>query len=197
MQGALSGGIRSGRLYGMMGGAFEDLDKEEEATRAYRLALRLSPGDSGYRLSLARVLERRGRRPEAAAELRAALKSSPGDPACSGYLAYLYALEGINLAEAAQLAAAARNAQPRNARHLVAQGWVCYRRGRMKRARKLLELAVLRQPRATPFDHLGDACFALGLWRRAEYAWGRALELEPGRPGIRRKIQRLTELSRP
>jgi len=195
LQGALASGLLSGRLYGMLAGAFEDLGRFDQAGRAYRKAQQLSPRDTGYRLSLAELLERRGRRARAAGELRAALRVSPGEPACSGYLAYLYALEGINLEEAARLADIAMRAQPRNGKHLAARGWVLYRQGKVDEARKLLERAALLTPRAATFEHLGDACFALGLWRRARYAWSRALRMEPGRESVARRLERIGELA--
>jgi tetratricopeptide (TPR) repeat protein len=195
LQGAISSGISSGRLYAMLAACFEDLKRPQAAVRAYRKAQQLSPRDTGYRLSLARLLERRGRRAQAAAELRAALRVSPGDPACSGYLGYLYALEGINLEEAEQLIVRARRGAPRNGRHLAAQGWLRYRQGRVQKARKLLERAVLLRADAAAFEHLGDACFALGLWRRASYAWRRALELDPELAGPRLRLKRIEELS--
>jgi tetratricopeptide (TPR) repeat protein len=136
-------------------------------------------------------MERHGMRPEAAAELRAALRVAPGEARCSGFLARLYALEGINLDEAAELAAVARRARPREAEHIETEGWVRYRQGRVEEARELLELAALRSGRAETYERLGDACFALGLWRRARGAWRRALELEPDRPGPRRKLKRI------
>jgi tetratricopeptide (TPR) repeat protein len=196
MQGALSSGIRSGRLYGTMAKAFEDLDRFADAVNAYRLAQQLSPRDTGYRLSLARILERQGRRPQAAAEVRAALRVSPGDPACSHYLGHLYALEGINLEEAAQLIAVARRADGRNVRYLESEGLLLYRRGLVERARKLLELAALRGGGAEAYERLGDAYFALGLWHRADYAWKKALELDPRREGSRRKLDRIRRLRR-
>ncbi len=195
VQGAVSSGMRSGRLYGMMAACFEDLGRAEAAVRAYRKAQQLSPRDIGYRLSLGRLLERRGRRAQAAAELRAALRVNPEDPACSGYLAYLYALEGINLKDAEQLILTALRGAPRDGRHLAAQGWLRYRQGRVEEARKLLERAVLRRADAMAFQHLGDACFALGLWGRAGYAWHRALELDPELPGPRHRLKRIEELS--
>jgi tetratricopeptide (TPR) repeat protein len=194
MQGAVASGMKSGRLYGAMAGALEDVGRLEDAGRAYRRALQLSPRDSGYRVSLARLLERRGRRPQAAAELRAGLRASPGDPGCSYYLGYLYALEGINLEEAEKLVGTARRSDPRNGRYMDAQGWVFYRQGRVEKARKVLESAVLRWPRAEAFEHLGDACFALGLWRRARHAWSRALRLDPRRTGPRLKLERIKTL---
>ncbi len=195
MQGALASGIRSGRLYGMMAGSFEDLGRFEQAARAYRMAQQLSPRDTGYRLSLARLFERRGRRAQAAGELRAALRISPAEPSCASYLAYLYALEGINLKEAGRLAAIAMRTEPRNGTHMAVQGWVLYRQGRVDDARKILERAALLAPRSATFEHLGDACFALGLWRRAKYAWGRALKMEPGRDGVERRLERIGELA--
>ncbi len=190
-QGALASGIRSGRLYAVLAGALVDLGRLDAAARAYLRAQQLSPKDTGYRLELARLLERRGRRAAAAAELRAALRVRPGDAECSNFLALLYAREGINLEAAAGLAGAARRAEPASGRYLATLGWVRYRQGRIGEARRLLERAALRARQPEIYEHLGDACFALGLWRRAGYAWSKALELEPGRPGLRRKLGRI------
>ena len=124
-------------------------------------------------------------------ELRVALRGSPGDPECSSLLGYLYALEGINLDEAAELVTVARRADPGDGRYLRAEGWVRYRQGRVGEALRLLESAALHAPGPQVYEHLGDACYALGLWARARRAWQRALELEPGRAGTSRRLERL------
>ncbi len=191
MRGAIASGIRSGRLYAALAGALTDMGRSNEAGRAYRRAQQLSPKDIGYRLDLARLLARGGKPVQAAAELRAALRIRPGDPQCSSRLAGLYAQEGINLEEAAELVALALRADPGNGRYLGVEGWVRYRQGRIKQARRLLERAALRAREPAIFERLGDTCFALGLWRRARYAWSRALKLDPKLPGVRRKLGRI------
>jgi len=188
---ALGGGLKSGRLYGALAGALEAQGQPDEAARAYRRALALSPRDLYYRMSLAGLLEKQGRRSAAAAELRAALQVKPTDPACCNMLAWLYAREAINLAEAARLAETARLADPESGHYLHTLGRVRYRQGRVAESRTLLERAAMRAQDAIILEHLGDACFALGLWRRAGYAWRKALELDPGRPGPRRKLERM------
>ncbi len=193
LRGALASGMRSGRLYAALALALTDTGDLEEACRAYRRAQQISPGDVHYRLSLARLLERMGRRVQAAAEVRAALRNSPEDPECSNFLAYLYAQEGIRLEEAAARAATALRADSDNPRYLGTQGWIFYRQGLIAEARKALELAALKGADATGFEHLGDTYFALGLWRRAQLAWERALSMDSARPGLRRKLERITD----
>lgn len=191
-QAAIDSGLASARLQAALAGALEDGGRLDGAAAAWRRAVELAPDDLDHRLSLARLLERAGRRAEAAAELRAALVRKPGDPACSDALARLYALEGINLDEAGRLADRALAAAPENGRYLETLGWVRYRQGRAREALELLERAALREPgEAGIHERLGDACYALGLLRRARAAWTRSLELDKGRPGPDYKLKRL------
>ncbi|MHC4914873.1 MAG: tetratricopeptide repeat protein [Planctomycetota bacterium] len=193
LRGALASGMRSGRLYAALGAALADTGDLTEACRAYRRAQQISPDDVLYRLSLARLLERMGRRAQAAAELRAALMISPEDPECSSFLAVLYAEEGIRLEEAAERAATALRADPDSPRYLDAQGRVFFRQGLIDEARKALERAALKGAGAAGLERLGDAYFALGLWRRARVAWEKALGMGAPRPAVEKKLERITE----
>jgi tetratricopeptide (TPR) repeat protein len=191
LQGALSSGLSSGRVYAALARCLAASGKERDAIRAWKRALQLSPRDTGYRLEMARFLEGRGQRAEAAAELREALRISPEDPDCSSYLGYLYAMEGINLEEAGRLVSLACKRNPLNGSYLAAQGWLMFRRGRVREAHRLLEVAALRTGSARVYDHLGDSCFALGYWREARLAWLKAVELDPDMTVVKIKLKRL------
>jgi tetratricopeptide (TPR) repeat protein len=188
---ALDSGLKSARLNGALAEALADSGDAPGAVEAYRRAEEIAPADNYYRLALAALFAKLGRRAEAAAELRAALKSAPDDPAALNMLAYLYAQEGLNLDEAADLAGRALAAEKDNGHYLDTLGWVRYRQGKVAEALPLLERAALNAPEAVIHEHLGDACYALGLLRRARAAWTRARELDPGLPGPPRKLKRL------
>jgi tetratricopeptide (TPR) repeat protein len=193
---ALDSGLKSARLNGALAEALADSGDERGAAEAYRRAEEIAPADNYYRLALAALFAKLGRRAEAAAELRAALKSAPDDPPTLNMLAYLYAQEGLNLDEAAELAARALAAEKDNGHYLDTLGWVRYRQGQVAEALPLLERAALNAPEAVIHEHLGDACYALGLLRRARAAWTRARELDPSLPGPRRKLERLRQPAR-
>jgi len=191
LRAALDGGIKSARLHAALAEALAGSGQPGEAAESWRRAQDLAPKDNYYRLALAALLEKQLRRPAAAAELRAALENRPDDPAALNMLGYLYAQEGINLDEAAELVSRALAADPKNGHYLDSLGWVRYRQGRVEEALALLERAALAVPEAVVYEHLGDACYALGLNHRARSAWRKALELDKDSAAVERKLQRI------
>jgi tetratricopeptide (TPR) repeat protein len=190
LRAAIDGGLQSARLHGALAEALSETGDRRGAIEALRSAEEIAPRDNFYRMALARLYARGGQRAEAAAELRVALSASPDNAEALNMLGYLYAEEGINLEEAADMAARALAAEKDNGHFMDSLGWVRYRQGRAREALPLLERAAMLSPEPAIYDHLGDACYALGLFRRARAAWLKSKELDKDRPGVEHKLGR-------
>ncbi|HOX05034.1 MAG TPA: tetratricopeptide repeat protein [Planctomycetota bacterium] len=191
LRAAIASGAKSARLHGALAEALAAAGRGDEAADCWRRAQALAPRDAYYRLALASLFEKDGRRSAAAAELRALLEIHQDNAEALNMLGYLYAQEGINLEEAADLVGRALTAEPKNAHFLDSLGWVRYRQGRVEEALGILERAAMNAPEPVIYEHLGDACYALGLLNRARVAWRRAAELDREAPGPKRKLERL------
>ncbi|MEM6332972.1 MAG: tetratricopeptide repeat protein, partial [Planctomycetota bacterium] len=172
----------------------------DEAEAELRGALERWGGEAGasseLSLTLAVVLQRKGREAEAVAMKRRVLEDDPTHAPTANDLAYHFALEGVELDEALKLATMAARAEPGNAAYVDTLGWVYYKLGRFEEAVAELGRAValarqqerregldLSETRAVVNDHLGDANYRLGRVEDARRAWQRALRLAPEGPG--------------
>ena len=187
---AVADWTRLGDLYG-------ELDRSDEAIRAYDRALAMDGAGAGphplWALHLLRgsALHEAGRWPEALAALETARKLAPDNPVVLNYLGYAQLERRENLGEAEKLIREASRLQPDDAAITDSLGWAKYVRGDVPEAIGLLEKAVAGQP-ADPAinEHLGDAYYSAGRRFEARYAWEAALvhaeEKDAGR--LRAKI---------
>jgi tetratricopeptide (TPR) repeat protein len=128
-------------------------------------------------------------------ELRRLLRDDPADASVCNDLGYILADQGKSLAEAEALirkaiqldrdqkpirkAVDTENDQP-NAAYIDSLGWVLFQLGKLKDARREMELAVsLPEGASDPvvWDHLGDVYFRLDEKDRARSAWQKAEQL--------------------
>lgn len=110
------------------------------------------------------------------------------------YLGYLYADKGQNLDEAEELVKRAVALQPKNGFILDSLGWVYYQQKRYAEARTTLEASLALAPDdPVIWEHLGDACKALGDAAGARKAYENAVKLQPRdaapNPGLLKKLQ--------
>jgi tetratricopeptide (TPR) repeat protein len=144
---------------------------------------------------------------KAAAELQRLAKKHPDDPGYQNDLGYIWADHDMHLAKAEKLIRHALELdrkrrqknpeadQSENGAYLDSLGWVLFKQKKYKEAREVLEKAVKEKggQHIEIFDHLGDACMALGERQAAIQAWRRGLEVAGS---SRREQQRRAEVER-
>lgn len=124
--------------------------------------------------------ERAHQWPRAEADLKRALELAPEQPFVLNYLAYSWADQGFHLAEARQMLERAVEQRPNDGAIIDSLGWVLLRQGDTADAIKSLEHAAELEPEdATINGHLGDAYWAAGRHREAQFQWRRALVMNP------------------
>jgi tetratricopeptide (TPR) repeat protein len=126
------------------------------------------------------ALERANEWPRAEADFEHALRLSPDQPYVLNYLGYSWTEQGRNLAKARQMIERAVEQRPNDGSILDSLGWVTLRQGDVPGAVRWLERAVeLSSEDSTVNGHLGDAYWAAGRKREAQFQWRRALNLNP------------------
>ncbi len=120
---------------------------------------------------------------------RRAVQLAPDDPQALNFLGYLFADYQVNLDESVPLIEKALSRDPDNPYYLDSLGWAYFRLGRLPEAAKTLEQALVlggREPEI--YEHLGDVYRAQARAGDAKTQYRKALELEPGRQGVARKL---------
>lgn len=129
--------------YMNLGAALERLGRNDEASRAYRRAVLLSPADHMIHRNLGLTLGKLGATEEAEREFRTALSLKPDYADARGDLGWLFEREG-RWEEAREAYAVATNAQPRDMADRLGLGRVLVKLGRTAEATQIL-LAVLKE----------------------------------------------------
>jgi len=166
--------------------AYAQLGRHDAALRAHQRALALDPETPLLRIGFAETLAGAGRLAESENVLRAVGEAHPKSAAAHHALAQVLARRGD--ASGAELACSrALGIEPRNALFLATQAALLVAQSRWAEAVSALRCAVEINPlRGELFLQLGVALARLGQGDEARAALGRAVELEPANPEMRR-----------
>ena len=123
-----------------------------------------------------------------------ALRLDPANVSLMNNYAYFLTLEDKDLDKAERLSAKAVNAQPDNATFLDTYAWVFFKKGDYKLALIYIEHALSNDKgsNAEVLEHYGDILFMNGEPERAVEQWQKALELDPERELLKRKVDNKT-----
>lgn len=159
-------------------------ERFREAAEAYDQALARSGAGAtrDWPLFYARgiSLERSGNWAAAESDLLRALELAPEQPYVLNYLGYTWADQGQNLDRAQAMLLRATELRPQDGNIADSLGWVLFRLGKLPEAITWLEKAVELESRSSVInDHLGDAYWASGRQREAQFQWRRAMALDP------------------
>jgi len=190
-----------GDLQNFLGTALRQLERWPEAIAAFRRALALAPSNTNYFFDLASTLERSGAFDEAVAAFEQLLEIDPEHPYALNYLGYMFADRGIRLEESVRLLEEAVAKEPANGAFMDSLGWAYFRLGQTKKAEELLDQAIQLLDEEHPeedaviFYHVGDVAYALGKMDKAREYWRKSLEIDPGNPDVRTKLDQLEQPS--
>lgn len=179
---AVKGAAPTAADWARLGDLYGELDRREDAAKAYGAALVLAEqggsAQPAWALHLLRgaSLEEAGQWPEAKAALEAAYRLAPDQPVVLNYLGYAQLERRENMEEAERLIREASRLQPDDAAITDSLGWALYLKGEVPKAIPILERAAQGEP-ADPAinEHLGDAYYSMGRRFEARYAWKAAL----------------------
>jgi len=123
--------------------------------------------------------------------LKDVIEREPENHRALNHLGYFYAERGKNLQEAVSLIQAALKAEPENWAYLDSLGWAYFKLGRQPEALEKLQEAIRIHDGPVLREHLGSVYRATGDKKEAREQWLRALELDPEREGLKKKIEEL------
>jgi len=120
-----------------------------------------------------------------------ALKIDSSNVLILNNFAYSLAERNIRLQEALTMSKKSVDKEPKNSSYLDTFGWIYFRLGDYKKAKKNIEEAVkLENKNATLLDHLGDVHFKSGEKIKALEFWKSAFELDSTKTSIKTKIEK-------
>lgn len=175
-----------------LGMDYLELDQPKKAEVLLSQAIRSHPKDAQLRFQLGITYDRLGRFDEAVAEFLRVLQIDPKNAPAMNYLGYSYADRGIKLDEAEKYIQNALKLDPQNGAYLDSLGWVHFKQGKLAEAIPELERAVIAQPEALVYEHLGDANWADKKIERALQVWSKAYALDPDNKALKKKIDQAT-----
>lgn len=124
--------------------------------------------------------EQAGLQAKAAELLKKSIELDPANAAQAyNYLGYMWADLGENLEEAEALIKKALELDPENGSFIDSLGWLYFKKGEVEKAHKELLRAIelIKPEDAVVYEHLADACHALGKTAEALTYWQKAVAL--------------------
>ena len=119
-----------------------------------------------------------------------ALRISPGNTSAMNNYAYFLSLCGKDLDKAESMAAKAVYANPNNATFIDTYAWVFFKKKNYDMALLYIKSAISNadSPSADIYEHYGDILYMTGDHDEAVVQWEKALELEPTKELLQRKV---------
>jgi len=126
-----------------------------------------------YLVALGQCYQLSERDDKATSTLEKALQLRPRDVGFNNDVAYGWINQGIRLEEAERMIRYSVSQSPRNRAYLDTYGWLLYKKGEFKDAKKWLDRSLGNTKEADPvvLDHVGDTSWRLGLKKEAINYW--------------------------
>ena len=174
-----------------LGYTLNQLKNDKEALVHLNKALILEPDNIQVISVLAMIHESQKEYQISDSLYTSALKIDSSNVLIMNNFAYSLAERGIRLQEALTMSKKSIEAEPKNSSYLDTIGWIYFRLGDYKNAKKNIEEAVkLESKNATLLDHLGDVHFKLGEKIKAVELWKNAFDLDTTKTSVKTKIEK-------
>lgn len=174
-----------------LGYTLNQLKNDKEALVHLNKALIIEPNNIQVISVLAMIHESQKEYQISDSLYTSALKIDSANVLIMNNFAYSLAERNIRLQEALTMSKKAIDAEPKNSSYLDTIGWIYFRLGDYKKAKKNIEEAVkIENKNATLLDHLGDVHFKLGEKIKAVEFWKNAFEIDSTKTSIKMKIEK-------
>lgn len=169
------------------------LRDNQQAQQAYELLaeeLKQSPDEESLLYDAAMAAERAGQLDVMERLLRHLMQLNPQAANAYNALGYSLADRGVRLPEARALIEKAVQLSPDDAYIQDSLGWVQFRMGQLREARKTLEAAYKKRPDAEIAAHLGEVLWTLGEREAARRVWRDGLRLDAANETLDKTLKR-------
>ena len=122
--------------------------------------------------------------------LQRLIKLNPDAGHAYNALGYSMADRGVRLPEAKTLIEKAVQLSPDDAYIQDSLGWVHFRMGNVREARKILEAAYKKRPDAEIAAHLGEVLWTLGERDSARRVWREGIRLDADNETLKKTLKR-------
>ena len=174
-----------------LGYTLNQLKNDKEALVHLNKALIIEPNNIQVISVLAMIYESQKEYQISDSLYISALKIDSSNVLIMNNFAYSLAERNIRLQEALAMSKKAVETEPKNSSYLDTIGWIYFRLGDYKKAKKNIEEAVKTENKnATLLDHLGDVHSKLGEKLKAVEFWKNAFELDSTKTSIKTKIEK-------
>ena len=168
---------RMNYLYGLV---LQRLNKELEAIKYFETALKNQPEEISILSTLALAYNGQKMYEKSDETYEKALKVDQGNALILNNYAYNLSERVERLDKALAMAKIAVDKEPGNASYLDTIGWVYFKLGKYKSAKKYIEKSLkINGSSAVVLEHLGDVYRALKDFKKAIKFWNKALEINP------------------
>ncbi|NUM88796.1 MAG: tetratricopeptide repeat protein [Bdellovibrionales bacterium] len=176
-------------FYPLMASLHEDRNDLPAARKILEEGFERFPEEEGILYYLGFVEDRLGRRERAYELMEKILKRNPQNPNALNFVGFTLLEEGKDLKLAAMYLDRAFKIRPNDPFVIDSYGWLMHRTGRTREAMRHLEKAhALKPTEAVIAEHLGDVYLALNMPRKAQVAYGRALEASSAEAGLQERV---------
>ena len=154
-------------------------------------ALSIKPDDVNLLGTLGLIYDNKGEHTLSDSVYEAALKIDSSDALINNNYAYALSERGIQLERALRMVNLALDADPNNSSYLDTKGWVLFKMGKYKEAKKFIEKAIdAGGESAVMLEHLGDIVYKIGEQDYARKLWKKALKLDVTNSELKQKIKK-------
>ena len=169
------------------------LRDNQQAQQAYELLaeeLKKTPDEESLLYDAAMAAERAGDLDTMERLLRRHIQLNPQASHAYNALGYSLADRGVRLTEAKALIEKAVQLSPDDGYIQDSLGWVQFRMGHVREARKTLEAAYRKRPDAEIAAHLGEVLWTLGEREAARRVWREGLRLDAANETLNKTLNR-------
>ena len=177
------------QLYYLFGAVAEMQERFQDAYSYYSKALDADHDNIATLEALANLCEMIERKDEAFGYFAEIIKLDTLNAAALNYVGYTYAEKNDSLEYALELIEQALKLDEDNAYFIDSRGWVYFQMGLYDEAREDLRRAAHLVEDAVILEHLGDVLMKFGDSEHALESYLRALQLEPDRRTLEKKIR--------
>ncbi|GAB3681626.1 tetratricopeptide repeat protein [Salinisphaera aquimarina] len=179
------------QLYAAEGQLLYEANEPQAALELYNQGLAELPDNAELLYGRSMAYERLDRIRAAEADLQTLLANEPDDARALNALGYLLTNHSRDFDQALAYIEQALESEPDNPAILDSLGWVHYRLGHLRKARRYLEHAYRVFPDGEVAAHLGEVLWKQGERDAARQVWQDALADDPDHAVLRATIKRL------